>query len=65
MIKSFRAILPITPMSRSSTEPRRNPEGLTYAEWLAAARFGKKSIPVGAIVAWKAGEDPIEYAGGK
>ena len=55
--------------------PPANDEGLTFAEWLAAAFLGEEpplqaiiegfqqSSPMGHYVhAWKAGEDPTEYA---
>jgi hypothetical protein len=38
-----------------------NREGLTYGEWLSAATLGRLDATV-AKRAWKAGEDPSEYA---
>jgi len=42
---------------------RKNREGVTFAEWRAAAEFGGYPLNDGtARKAWSAGEDPTEYA---
>lgn len=48
----------------------KNKEGLTFDEWLAAARFGRDSSANGLVLfrqiqrAWRRGEDPTEWAAG-
>jgi len=49
--------------SRRTRSSNTNSEGMTWAEWANAARFGQGGqLPTGAYTAWSRGEDPTDWA---
>jgi hypothetical protein len=47
-----------------SSKASKNAEGMTFAEWLAAAHLPEVDPPIDAAIAWARCEDPADWLTG-